>query len=199
MLPEARSRSSPALLDRPRRRDAGSCVRVSAQPLATTPTSTSCFRRAAASSRRWRSRVPSMAGRRFKSSRTRVDGSPQTARTAERGARVVAVTGLPEAVTNRIFSITLQPAARRLAPRRSDGRAAFADGCGKQVGAVGMADRRRTRPRDRLCDASAWEARDRGVPAQLTKRHSVRVVVQDPATDAELYRSPADIPVRLGV
>ena len=25
------------------------------------------------------------------------------------------------------------------------------------------------------------------------------IVVQDPATDAELYRSPADIPVRLGV
>jgi hypothetical protein len=28
---------------------------------------------------------------------------------------------------------------------------------------------------------------------------SVRVVVQDAATDAELYRSPGDIPVRLGV
>ena len=28
---------------------------------------------------------------------------------------------------------------------------------------------------------------------------SLRVVVQDPATDAELYRSPSDIPVRLGV
>ena len=28
---------------------------------------------------------------------------------------------------------------------------------------------------------------------------SLRIVVQDPATDAELYRSPADIPVRLGV
>jgi hypothetical protein len=28
---------------------------------------------------------------------------------------------------------------------------------------------------------------------------SLRVVVQDPATDAELYRSPKDIPVRLGV
>jgi hypothetical protein len=28
---------------------------------------------------------------------------------------------------------------------------------------------------------------------------ALRVVVQDPATDAELYRSPADIPVRFGV
>jgi hypothetical protein len=28
---------------------------------------------------------------------------------------------------------------------------------------------------------------------------SLRVVVQDPATDAELFRSPTDIPVRLGV
>jgi hypothetical protein len=28
---------------------------------------------------------------------------------------------------------------------------------------------------------------------------SVRVVVQDPATDAELYRSPHDLPVKLGL
>jgi len=28
---------------------------------------------------------------------------------------------------------------------------------------------------------------------------SLRVVVQDPTSDAELYRSPTDIPVRLGV
>ena len=28
---------------------------------------------------------------------------------------------------------------------------------------------------------------------------AVRIVIRDPATDAELYRSPADIPVRLGV
>ena len=28
---------------------------------------------------------------------------------------------------------------------------------------------------------------------------SLRVVVQDPATDAELYRSPTDIPIRLGL
>jgi hypothetical protein len=28
---------------------------------------------------------------------------------------------------------------------------------------------------------------------------SLRIAIQDPATDAELYRSPADIPIRLGV
>jgi hypothetical protein len=28
---------------------------------------------------------------------------------------------------------------------------------------------------------------------------NLRIVVLDPATDAELYRSPADIPVQLGV
>ena len=28
---------------------------------------------------------------------------------------------------------------------------------------------------------------------------SLRIAVQDPATDAELYRSPSEIPVRLGV
>ncbi|RDJ93749.1 hypothetical protein B4Q13_19755, partial [Lacticaseibacillus rhamnosus] len=28
---------------------------------------------------------------------------------------------------------------------------------------------------------------------------SVRIVIRDPATDSELYRSPAEIPVHLGV
>jgi hypothetical protein len=28
---------------------------------------------------------------------------------------------------------------------------------------------------------------------------SVRIVIRDPVTDAELYRSPVDIPVQLGV
>jgi hypothetical protein len=28
---------------------------------------------------------------------------------------------------------------------------------------------------------------------------AVRIVVQDPVTDAELYRSPAEIPLKLGV
>jgi hypothetical protein len=41
-------------------------------------------------------------------------------------------------------------------------------------------------------DTVAFRLLDDGVAA-------LRIVVQDPATDAELYRSPSDLPVRLGV
>jgi hypothetical protein len=70
---------------------------------------------------------------------------------------------------------------------------------GKQVGSVGMAV-------DAELDGStgcvkllpgkvitvAFLLTDESAP-------SLRVVVQDPVNDAELCRSPADIPVRLGV
>jgi hypothetical protein len=70
---------------------------------------------------------------------------------------------------------------------------------GKQVGAVGMAidaelDRAtgcvKLQPGKAI--TIAFLLSDERVP-------SLRVVVQDPTTDAELYRSPNDIPVRLGV
>ena len=70
---------------------------------------------------------------------------------------------------------------------------------GKQVGAVGMAidaelDRStgcvKIQPGKPI--TVAFLLTDESVP-------SLRVVVQDPSTDAELYRSPTEIPVRLGV
>jgi hypothetical protein len=69
---------------------------------------------------------------------------------------------------------------------------------GKQVGVAGMAI-------DAELDRAGCVTLHAGKPvtvAFLLSDESVssfRVVVQDPATDAELYRSPTDIPVRLGV
>ena len=70
---------------------------------------------------------------------------------------------------------------------------------GKQVGAVGMAVDAEF---DRATGCVKLEPDKPVTVAFLLSDESVaslRVVVQDPTTDAELYRSPTDIPVRLGV
>jgi hypothetical protein len=122
---------------------------------------------------------------------------PETVRPT---AGPVTATGLPDVVTNRIFSVTLQLGGPNLA--------LFASplvvrpilmSAGKQVGSLGMA-----------VDAEVDMATG-CVQLQPTKQvtvaflltdesaSSLRVVVQDPTNDAELYRSPTDIPIRLGV
>jgi hypothetical protein len=112
-----------------------------------------------------------------------------------RAAGPVTASGLPEAITNRIFSVTIQGdlVSGDLIVRP------LLMSAGRQVGAVGMAigaelDRAtgcvKLEPGKFI--TIAFLLSDENVP-------SLRVVVQDPATDADLYRSPHDIPVRLGV
>jgi hypothetical protein len=70
---------------------------------------------------------------------------------------------------------------------------------GKQVGGVGMAIDGEF---DRSTGCVKLEAGKQVTVAFLLSDErvpSLRVVIQDPTTDAELYRSPTDIPVRLGV
>jgi len=126
-------------------------------------------------------------------------GRSTTATPPAGGAGRVVASGLPDAVTNRIFSVTLS-----LGPQMTlTGSGAvvrpllMADG--KQVGQVGMVV-------DAVFDrATGCVTIEAGKPVTVAlllsdeTATSVRVVVQDPATDAELYRSPTDIPVRLGV
>ncbi len=112
----------------------------------------------------------------------------------------IAATGLPEAVTNRIFSVTftfgdkqmmLGATAMQVRPLLMS--------AGKQVGAVGMAVDAQF---DRTTGCVMLDPHKPVTIAFLLSDESaasVRVVVQDPTTDAELYRSPTDIPVRLGV
>jgi hypothetical protein len=112
----------------------------------------------------------------------------------------VTATGLPDAVTNRIFSVTLQLGGQNLAlfssPLAVRPLLMFA---GKQVGSVGMAVDAEV---DRATGCIQLQpSKPITVAFLLTDESasSLRVVVQDPINDAELYRSPTDIPVRLGV
>lgn len=112
----------------------------------------------------------------------------------------VTVSGLPEAVTNRIFSVTLAFGEKQmiLGATRMVVRPLLMS-AGKQVGAVGMAIDAEL---DRATGCVKLQPnRPITIAFLLTDESaaSLRVVVQDPTTDAELYRSPTDIPVRLGV
>ena len=115
-------------------------------------------------------------------------------------AETVTASGLPEAVTNRIFSVTLQLGGQNLSLFSSAMVVRpLLMSSGRQVGAAGMAI-------DAELDRSTGCVKlQPGKPVMVAflltddSVPSLRVVVQDPATDAELFRSPTDIPVRLGV
>ena len=112
----------------------------------------------------------------------------------------VTATGIPDAITNRIFSITIQLDGKALSlfSKELVVRPLLISS-GKQVGGVGMAidaDLDQTTGCVKLQPGKpatiAFLLSDESVP-------SLRIVVQDPTTDAGLYRSANDIPVRLGV
>jgi hypothetical protein len=120
---------------------------------------------------------------------------------AERGTSgSVNVVDVPSAITNRIFTVTLRSGGTNLAmfaePKLLRPVLITGD---KQVGAVCTVI-------DGTFDATTGCVT---VPANAAltvafilnddSTSSLRIAIQDPTTDAELYRSPADIPVRLGV
>lgn len=117
-------------------------------------------------------------------------------RADERGVKSpVLVTGLPEeAITNRIFSVVMKldglfPAVVK----------PLLVAAGQQVGAAGMAVHAEL---DRTTGNVTLQPGEEATVAFVLSGEgveAVRIVIQDPATDAELYRSPKDIPVRLGV
>jgi PglZ domain len=119
---------------------------------------------------------------------------------ARPSAGPVSANGLPEAVTNRIFSVTFTFGEKQML---LGGAGVVVRpllmAAGRQVGAVGMAV---DAPFDRSTGCVTLEPNKPATVAFLLSDESVsslRVVVQDPATDAELYRSPTDISVRLGI
>ena len=109
-------------------------------------------------------------------------------------------TGLPHAVTNRIFSVTFTYGARQMLLGAAGIQVRpLLMAAGKQVGSVGMAVDAEF---DRATGTVTLEPNKPVTIAFLLSDESaasLRVVVQDPTTDAELYRSPTDIPIRLGV
>lgn len=115
-------------------------------------------------------------------------------------ATPVRATGLPDAVTNRIFSVMIQLDGKNLSLFSSELLVRpLLVSSGKQVGAVGMAIDGEF---DRATGCVKLQA---GKPVTVAfllideSAPSLRIVIQDPTTDAELYRSPTDIAVRLGV
>lgn len=119
---------------------------------------------------------------------------------AKSGACPIAVSAAPEVITNRIFSVTFGFSEKQLsfdAMAISVRPLLISDG--HQVGKVGMAV-------DAEFDngtgcVTLMPDKPATVAFQLIDEtvDTLRVVIQDPATDAELYRSPNDITVRLGL
>jgi hypothetical protein len=115
-------------------------------------------------------------------------------------AEPVTATGLPSAITNRIFSVTLQLGGQTLALfSGSMVVKPLLMSSGRQVGHVGMAVGAELDPDTGFLQLQTGKPVTAAFVLTDEKAESVRVVVQDPATDAELYRSPSDIPVQLGV
>jgi hypothetical protein len=112
----------------------------------------------------------------------------------------VTATGLPDVVTNRIFSVTIQLDGKNLSLFSNELVVRpLLISAGKQVGGVGMAI---DGDFDRATGCVKLQAGKPVTVAFLLSNESapsLRIVIQDPTTDAELYRSPTDIPVRLGV
>jgi len=124
----------------------------------------------------------------------------RVAKPARAEDRPVKVTGIPPAVTNRIFSVSLELAAQNLSLFSKTllvRPLLMAEG--RQVGVVGMAIDAELDEATRTVTLAADKPANLAFLLQDDSIASVRIVVQDPTTDAELYRSPADIPVRLGV
>jgi hypothetical protein len=113
---------------------------------------------------------------------------------------VVGVTGVPDAVTNRIFTVNLLLGGRNPSLFAGPLRVRpLLMSAGRQVGVVGMAI---DTDLDRATGSVLLETGKPVTVAFLMNDETVsflRVVLQDAATDAEIYRSPADIPVRLGI
>jgi hypothetical protein len=114
--------------------------------------------------------------------------------------RPIMVTGIPSVVTNRIFSVRLELAAQNLSLFSKTLLVhPLLMAVGKQVGVVGMAIDAELDEATKAVTLAADKSANIAFLLQDDSIDSLRIVVQDPATDAELYRSPADIPVRLGV
>lgn len=119
---------------------------------------------------------------------------------AKASMRAVTVEGLPQSITNRIFTVTLSLGDRQM---QLDATGLLVRpllvSAGRQIGAVVMVVDAEF---DRATGCVTLEPNKPLTVAFLLADEnapSLRLVVQDPGSDAELYRSPADIAIRLGM
>jgi hypothetical protein len=108
----------------------------------------------------------------------------------------VSVSDVPLVITNRIFSVKM--ALATLAGDRVPMHPVLMSG-DRQVGEAGMvlgADHDRSSGTVMLLPGAEVTI---GFVLDDDAAEAIRIVVLDPTTDAELYRSPAEVPIRLGV
>jgi hypothetical protein len=103
--------------------------------------------------------------------------------------------GLPDAITNRAFSVNLTLAVFRLEPATF--RVVLLSG-GEQVGEAGMVVGAELNRDTGIVTMQPGTEASVGVMLTREECETVRIVVQDPATDAVLGQS-VEIPVRLGI
>jgi hypothetical protein len=101
---------------------------------------------------------------------------------------------VPAAITNRIFSVKLLFATMQPPPVRP----VLVSG-ERRVGTVGMAVGGQLDRTTGIVKVPTGEGATIGFQLNDDAVQSVRIVVLDPKSDAELYRSPNEIPVQLGV
>jgi hypothetical protein len=119
---------------------------------------------------------------------------------AAAGKERLTVSNLPYEITNRIFSVNVELGGQNLAMFASPTivKPVLLAGTA-QVGTVGVAIGGDLDPHAGTVAILPGTPVTIGFLLSDDSVLAVRIVVRDPATDAELYRSPADIPVRLGV
>jgi hypothetical protein len=115
-------------------------------------------------------------------------------------AASVTVTEAPEIITNRIFTVILSLGSGQmmLGTAGKAVRAMLISG-GNQVGAVGMVAGAEFDRATGQIQLEPGESATVGFQLTDDTADSLQIVVLDPETDAELYRSKSKIPVRLGV
>jgi hypothetical protein len=112
----------------------------------------------------------------------------------------VTVTDTPETITNRIFTVTLSLGSGQMMLGMTSTlvRAMLISG-GNQVGAVGMVAGAEFDHSTGHIQLEPGQSTTIGFQLTDDTASSLQIVVLDPETDAELYRSQTNIPVRLGV
>jgi hypothetical protein len=119
---------------------------------------------------------------------------------AHQPAVAITVEGLPDVITNRIFSVKIELDSRGLAlfSEALQVKPVLVSG-GKQAGGVRMAVDAELDPASGSFTIHSRKPVSAAFLLTDEEAKSVRLLIVDPATDAELYRSPKEIPVSLGV
>ncbi len=121
-------------------------------------------------------------------------GGPSSAKQA-----AIEVANLPYQITNRIFSVRVQLGGQLAMFSEPSPVLPLLLSGAEQAGHVGMATGASLDPVSGTVSLVPGQPADIAFLLTDDRVDAVRIVVRDPATDAPLYSSPQEIPVKLGV